>query len=87
MLELAEKNHFHFDTVQMPLNVMDAHYRSFEHRVLPVLVSRQIGVLLGMKSMRLERESSGGGGRSRRLNACIMRSTCRPPWSLTELTA
>ena len=50
MLELAERNHFHFDTVQMPLNVMDAHYRSFEHRVLPVLVRQRIGVL-GMKSM------------------------------------
>lgn len=50
MLDLAAKNHFRFDTVQMPLNVMDAHYRSFEHKVLPVLVSQQIGVL-GMKSM------------------------------------
>ena len=50
MLDLAEKNHFHFDTVQMPLNVMDAHYRSFQHQVLPVLLSRQIGVL-GMKSI------------------------------------
>jgi aryl-alcohol dehydrogenase-like predicted oxidoreductase len=50
MLDLAERNHFHFDTVQMPLNVMDAHFRSFEHQVLPVLVSRKIGVL-GMKSM------------------------------------
>jgi aryl-alcohol dehydrogenase-like predicted oxidoreductase len=34
----------------MPLNVMDAHYRSFEKRVLPELVKLQIGVL-GMKSM------------------------------------
>ena len=50
MLDLAEKNHFHFDTVQMPLNVMDAHYRSFERQVLPVLLGRKIGVL-GMKSM------------------------------------
>jgi predicted aldo/keto reductase-like oxidoreductase len=50
MLDLAERNHFHFDTVQMPLNVMDAHFRSFEHQVLPVLVNRKIGVL-GMKSM------------------------------------
>ena len=29
---------------------MDAHFRSFEHKVLPVLVKEQIGVL-GMKSM------------------------------------
>ena len=48
MLELAHKNNFLFDTVQMPLNVMDAHYKSFQHLVLPILVSRQIGVL-GMK--------------------------------------
>jgi aryl-alcohol dehydrogenase-like predicted oxidoreductase len=50
MLEMAEKNGFHFDTVQMPLNVMDAHFRSFSHSVLPVLVQQGIGVL-GMKSM------------------------------------
>jgi aryl-alcohol dehydrogenase-like predicted oxidoreductase len=50
MLDLAKQNHFNFDTVQMPLNVMDAHYRSFEHQVLPVLVQNKIGVL-GMKSM------------------------------------
>jgi predicted aldo/keto reductase-like oxidoreductase len=39
-----------FDAVQMPLNVMDAHFRSFERKVLPVLVEHGIGVL-GMKSM------------------------------------
>jgi aryl-alcohol dehydrogenase-like predicted oxidoreductase len=50
MLEVAKENGFKFDTVQMPLNVMDAHYRSFEKRVLPELVKLQIGVL-GMKSM------------------------------------
>jgi len=50
MLEKAEQHGFRFDTVQMPLNVMDAHYRSFEKLVLPVLVERGIGVL-GMKSM------------------------------------
>jgi predicted aldo/keto reductase-like oxidoreductase len=50
MLELARKRDFSFDTVQMPLNVMDAHYKSFEHEVLPVLVSRGIGVL-GMKPL------------------------------------
>jgi aryl-alcohol dehydrogenase-like predicted oxidoreductase len=49
-LEVAERNGFTFDTVQMPLNVMDAHYRSFERLVLPELVRRGIGVL-GMKSM------------------------------------
>ena len=50
MLELAEKYKFEFDTVQMPLNVMDAHFRSFGKEVLPVLVKKNIGVL-GMKSM------------------------------------
>jgi predicted aldo/keto reductase-like oxidoreductase len=50
MLELAERNHFRFDTVQMPLNVMDAHYHSFGRLVLPVLINQKIGVL-GMKSM------------------------------------
>jgi predicted aldo/keto reductase-like oxidoreductase len=48
MLEVAAKHGFHFDTVQMPLNVMDAHYRSFAQLVLPKLVEQQIGVL-GMK--------------------------------------
>jgi aryl-alcohol dehydrogenase-like predicted oxidoreductase len=50
MLEIAKENGFKFDTVQMPLNVMDAHYRSFEKRVLPELVKLEVGVL-GMKSM------------------------------------
>jgi predicted aldo/keto reductase-like oxidoreductase len=50
MLEVAVKHNFHFDTVQMPLNVMDAHFRSFGKLVLPKLVEQKIGVL-GMKSM------------------------------------
>jgi predicted aldo/keto reductase-like oxidoreductase len=50
MLETAAQHDFRFDTVQMPLNVMDAHYDSFQKLVLPVLVERKIGVL-GMKSM------------------------------------
>jgi predicted aldo/keto reductase-like oxidoreductase len=50
MLEVAKEHNFTPDTVQMPLNVMDAHFRSFEKQVLPVLVREQIGVL-GMKSM------------------------------------
>jgi aryl-alcohol dehydrogenase-like predicted oxidoreductase len=49
-LEVAREAGFRFDAVQMPLNVMDAHYRSFEQRVLPELVRDRIGVL-GMKSM------------------------------------
>jgi aryl-alcohol dehydrogenase-like predicted oxidoreductase len=49
-LQVARDRGFHFDAVQMPLNVLDAHYRSFEKLVLPELVREQIGVL-GMKSM------------------------------------
>jgi len=37
MLDVAREHNFHFDAVQMPLNVMDAHFRSFTHNVLPVL--------------------------------------------------
>ena len=50
MLEVARENGFQFDTVQMPLNVMDAHYRSFEKLVLPELVKQNIGVL-AMKTL------------------------------------
>lgn len=50
MLEVARENGFKFDAVQMPLNVMDAHYRSFSKLVVPELVKQKIGVL-GMKSM------------------------------------
>jgi aryl-alcohol dehydrogenase-like predicted oxidoreductase len=50
MLDAAASHQFRFDTVQMPLNVMDAHYDSFEKKVLPVLVKNDIGVL-GMKPM------------------------------------
>lgn len=50
MLRTASDHQFTFDTVQMPLNVMDAHFESFEKKVLPVLVQQHIGVL-GMKSM------------------------------------
>ncbi|HEX5400485.1 MAG TPA: aldo/keto reductase [Verrucomicrobiae bacterium] len=50
MLEVADQNKFHFDAVQMPLNVMDAHFHSFEKQVLPVLVKNGIGVL-AMKTL------------------------------------
>ena len=49
MLDVAAERGFHFDAVQMPLNVMDAHFRSFAHLVLPYLVQHGIGVL-GMKT-------------------------------------
>jgi predicted aldo/keto reductase-like oxidoreductase len=50
MLQVAEKHGFHFDTVQMPINVMDAHFRSFSRNVVPVAFEQGIGVL-GMKPM------------------------------------
>ncbi len=50
MLATASKHGFTFDAVQMPLNVMDAHFNSFEKNVLPVLLKSDIGVL-GMKPM------------------------------------
>jgi aryl-alcohol dehydrogenase-like predicted oxidoreductase len=50
MIETARANGFHFDTVQMPVNVLDAHYRSFEKEIIPLAQQEGIGVL-GMKSM------------------------------------
>ncbi len=50
MLDVAAQHQFHFDSCQMPLNVMDAHFRSFGHQVMPRLVKEGIAVL-GMKPM------------------------------------
>ena len=50
MLEVADAHNFTFDSCQMPLNPMDAHFRSFEKQVVPRLVQQNIAVL-GMKSM------------------------------------
>jgi aryl-alcohol dehydrogenase-like predicted oxidoreductase len=50
MLHVAAQHQFHFDAAQMPLNVMDAHFRSFARQVVPVLVKEGIGVL-GMKPL------------------------------------
>jgi aryl-alcohol dehydrogenase-like predicted oxidoreductase len=50
MLEVAAAHKFHFDSCQMPLNVLDAHFRSFTHQVVPKLVEQGIGVL-GMKPL------------------------------------
>ena len=50
MLDVAAEHGFHFDTVQMPLNVMDAHFRSFGKSVVPRAAKEGIGIL-GMKSM------------------------------------
>jgi aryl-alcohol dehydrogenase-like predicted oxidoreductase len=45
MLELADEHGFAFDTVQMPLNVMDAHFNSFEKAVIPAALERDMGIL------------------------------------------
>ncbi len=50
MLDTAARYGFHFDTVQMPINVMDAHFRSFGQLVAPRAVQEGIGIL-GMKSL------------------------------------
>jgi predicted aldo/keto reductase-like oxidoreductase len=50
MLDVAKKNNFHFDTCQMPLNVMDAHFRSFAHLVIPELLKDGVAVL-AMKTL------------------------------------
>jgi aryl-alcohol dehydrogenase-like predicted oxidoreductase len=50
MLRVADQHKFQIDTVQMPVNVMDYHFRSFTNEVLPELSKRNIGVL-GMKSI------------------------------------
>jgi predicted aldo/keto reductase-like oxidoreductase len=50
MLDIAQQHNFHFDSCQMPLNPMDAHFRSFANNVVPKLVAQGIAVL-GMKPM------------------------------------
>jgi len=49
-LEVGRAHGFRFEAVQMPLNVLDAHFRSFEKQVLPELLKDEIGVL-GMKPL------------------------------------
>ncbi len=50
MLEVAAAHNFHFDSAQMPINILDAQFRSFAHQVVPKLVDQRIAVL-GMKPM------------------------------------
>jgi predicted aldo/keto reductase-like oxidoreductase len=49
MFAVADAHGFHFDSVQMPLNVMDAHFNSFEQMVLPIALKHHTGVF-GMKT-------------------------------------
>ena len=41
---------FDWDTVQMPLNVLDYHYRSFQNQILPQAKEKNMGII-GMKSL------------------------------------
>jgi uncharacterized protein len=50
MIETATKHNYTFDTVQMPLNAMDAHFDSFGSKVVPVAKKLNMGIL-GMKPM------------------------------------
>src|SRR5262249_6724689 len=50
MIEVARQHGFTFDTVQMPINVMDAHYKSFLHQVTPKVAPLETAVL-GMKGL------------------------------------
>jgi len=45
MFELAEKHGFHFATVQMPVNIMDAHFDSFQHTIFPIAQAQRTAVL------------------------------------------
>ena len=45
MFETADQHGFHFDTVQMPINVMDAHFRSFLNGVAPVAQEKGTAIL------------------------------------------
>ena len=56
-LKMLGKDH-PWDTAQMPINVMDAHYRSFQKDVVPVCLEKNVGVI-GMKSL------AGGSPRGR----------------------
>jgi aryl-alcohol dehydrogenase-like predicted oxidoreductase len=71
-------HHFQFDTVQMPLNCLDATFRSFEQRVLPEAQREQLGVL-GMKSL-------GGSGEIVRLGVATAQEALRYAMSLPVAT-
>lgn len=50
MVDLASEHGIRFDAVQMPLNIMDAHYDSFQNKVMPRLLDQNTGIL-AMKPM------------------------------------
>ncbi len=45
MFEVAAAHQFHFDTVQMPVNVMDAHFDSFQKTIFPIAAQQKTAVL------------------------------------------
>jgi aryl-alcohol dehydrogenase-like predicted oxidoreductase len=50
---------FDWDAIQMPLNVLDPHFRSFERQVLPEAVKRRLGII-GMKPMAFQNAPKTG---------------------------
>jgi aryl-alcohol dehydrogenase-like predicted oxidoreductase len=52
MFETSDQHSFHFDTVQMPINVMDAHFRSFLNGVAPMAQERRTAIL-AMKTLEI----------------------------------
>jgi predicted aldo/keto reductase-like oxidoreductase len=70
-----------WDTVQMPINVLDFHYRSFVRNVLPVANEAGVGVI-GMKSL--------GGGRQQ-MARFVSHGVCSPQegirWALSQPVA
>ncbi|MBI3119029.1 MAG: aldo/keto reductase [Candidatus Hydrogenedentes bacterium] len=63
---------YSWDTVQMPINVMDPHYRSFIREILPILTERQIGAI-AMKTL--------GGGHVLQANVVAPEEALRFSWS------
>ncbi|MDR3538522.1 MAG: aldo/keto reductase [Acetobacteraceae bacterium] len=45
MFEVAAQHQFHFDTVQMPVNIMDAHFDSFQQTIFPIAQQQKTAVL------------------------------------------
>jgi predicted aldo/keto reductase-like oxidoreductase len=69
---------FPFDACQLPLNGFDAHFRSFQTRVLPALARQQIAPI-GMKSL-------GGDGRAIKKKAAVVGEALRYAMSLPVCT-
>ncbi len=77
-LEMIERG-FHWDTIQMPLSVMDYHFRSFQQRVLGKAVEKEMGIL-AMKTL------AGGPGRIPASGAATVAECLRYSMSLPVST-